>query len=66
MNFPRARPDASARAAIVVGVAASFVTAVGEPSTQPAGTVIYQDPAAGTSAQQTSVITITVAKPAGA
>ena len=43
-----------------------FVTAVGEPSTQPAGTVIYQDPAAGTSAQQTSVITITVAKPAGA
>jgi beta-lactam-binding protein with PASTA domain len=41
-----------------------FVKAVGEASTQPAGTVIYQNPAAGTSAQQTSVVTITVAKPA--
>ena len=41
-----------------------YVRAVSEPSTQPAGTVIYQDPAAGTSAQQTSTVTITIAKPA--
>jgi penicillin-binding protein 1A len=40
-----------------------FVRVVGEASTQPTGTVIYQDPAAGTSKLQTSVITITVAKP---
>ena len=43
-----------------------YVKAVGEPSTQPAGTVIYQDRAAGTSALQTSVVTITVAKPPSA
>ena len=43
-----------------------YVKAVAEPSTQPAGTVIYQDRAAGTSALQTSVVTITVAKPPSA
>jgi penicillin-binding protein 1A len=40
-----------------------FVDVQSEASTQPAGTVIYQDPAAGTSKLQTSVVTITVAKP---
>ena len=35
-----------------------------EASTQPPGTVIYQDPAAGTSTEQTSTVTITIAKPA--
>ena len=30
------------------------------PSTQPAGTVVYQNPAAGVDAYQTSTITITV------
>ncbi|CAN5776911.1 PBP1A family penicillin-binding protein [soil metagenome] len=33
-----------------------------EPSTQPAGTVIYQSPAAGTEESQTSTVTITVSR----
>lgn len=52
-----------AQASLTLQDAGFFVKAVGEPSTQPAGTVIYQNPAAGTSAQQTSVVTITIAKP---
>jgi penicillin-binding protein 1A len=36
------------------------VTAIVAPSTQPAGTVVYQNPAAGVDAYQTSTITITV------
>jgi penicillin-binding protein 1A len=40
-----------------------FVDVREAPSTQPAGTVISQRPAAGTRASQTSVITITVALP---
>ncbi len=35
-----------------------------ESSTQPAGTVIYQSPSAGTDAQQTSTVTITVSEDA--
>jgi penicillin-binding protein 1A len=42
-----------------------YVKTVSEGSTQPAGTVIYQDPAAGTSRLQTSSVTITVAAPPG-
>ncbi|MGZ8631515.1 MAG: penicillin-binding protein [Actinomycetota bacterium] len=38
-----------------------FVDVREEASTQPPGTVIYQGPAAGTEASQTSVVTITVA-----
>jgi len=53
-----------AQASLTLQGAGFFVKAVGEPSTQPAGTVIYQNPAAGTSAQQTSMVTITIAKPA--
>jgi penicillin-binding protein 1A len=53
--------DSKAKDALVA--AGFFVRAVGEASTQPAGTVIYQDPSAGTSKLQTSVITITVARP---
>lgn len=34
-----------------------------EPSTQPEGTVIYQDPVGGTTAEQTSTVTLTVAVP---
>jgi penicillin-binding protein 1A len=34
-----------------------------EPSTQPEGTVIYQDPVGGTLAEQTSTVTLTVAEP---
>ncbi len=41
------------------------VTVAVTTSTQPRGTVVSQTPAAGTSAQQTSLVTITVAgKPA--
>ncbi len=36
------------------------VTATVAPSTQPAGTVVYQNPAAGVDAYQTSTVTITV------
>jgi penicillin-binding protein 1A len=44
-----------------------YVKSASEASTQPVGTVIYQDPAAGTSKEQTSTVTITVARaPAGA
>jgi penicillin-binding protein 1A len=35
-----------------------------EPSTQPSGTVIYQSPSAGTAADQTSTVTITVSEAA--
>jgi hypothetical protein len=34
------------------------------PSTQPSGTVIYQDPPGGTSEQQTSTVRLSVAAPA--
>jgi hypothetical protein len=37
-----------------------YVEVATEPSTQPNGTVIFQDPAAGTEAFQTSTVTITV------
>ena len=39
-----------------------YVQTMTEPSTQPPGFVIYQSPSAGTSAQQTSTVQITVAK----
>jgi penicillin-binding protein 1A len=55
-----------AKAKSALEAAGFFVDVVGEASTQPPGTVIYQDPAAGTSKLQTSVVTITVAKPATA
>jgi penicillin-binding protein 1A len=54
-----------AQASQVLQGSGFYVEAVREPSTQPAGTVIYQNPAAGTSAQQTGVVTITIATPAG-
>jgi penicillin-binding protein 1A len=38
-----------------------YVKSVHEASTQPPGTVIYQQPAAGTSKEQTSTVTVTVA-----
>ena len=53
----------AAKATSALEAAGFFVHTVGEASTQPPGTVIYQDPAAGTSKLQTSVVTITVAKP---
>jgi penicillin-binding protein 1A len=40
-----------------------YVKTVTEASTQPPGTVIYQEPAAGTSKVQTSAVTVTVAVP---
>ena len=55
---------AQAKAAQALEQAGFYARVVGEASTQPPGTVIYQDPAAGTSKLQTSVVTITVAKPA--
>jgi penicillin-binding protein 1A len=55
-----------AKATSALETAGFFVDVVGEASTQPSGTVIYQDPPAGTSKLQTGVITITIAKPATA
>jgi penicillin-binding protein 1A len=52
-----------AKAKSALEAAGFFVDVSGEASTQPPGTVIYQEPAAGTSKLQTSVVTITVAKP---
>jgi membrane peptidoglycan carboxypeptidase len=52
-----------AKARSTLEQAGFFVQVDGEVSTQPPGTVIYQDPAAGTSELQTSVVKITVAKP---
>jgi hypothetical protein len=43
-----------------------FVKTVSQASTQPDGTVIYQDPPAGTSKEQTSTVTITLARPPAA
>jgi penicillin-binding protein 1A len=57
IGFDQAKAEASLQGA------GFFVNVVSEASTQPAGTVIYQDPAAGTSKLQTTVVTITVAKP---
>jgi penicillin-binding protein 1A len=51
------------KARAVLERAGFFVQVAGEPSTQPSGTVIYQDPAAGTTELQTTVVRITVAKP---
>ena len=52
-----------ARATTALTQAGFYVKTVAEASTQPPGTVIYQDPAAGTSKEQTSTVTITVARP---
>jgi beta-lactam-binding protein with PASTA domain len=54
-----------AQASQVLQGSGFYMKVVREPSTQRAGTVIYQNPAAGTSAQQTGVVTITIATPAG-
>jgi serine/threonine-protein kinase len=35
------------------------------PSTQPPGTVVYQDPAGGVSEEQTSTVRLSVAQPVG-
>ncbi|HEX6844796.1 MAG TPA: PASTA domain-containing protein, partial [Actinomycetota bacterium] len=40
-----------------------YVRVRNEPSTQPPGTVIYQDPVGGTTAEQTTTVTLTVAEP---
>ena len=52
-----------ARATAALTQAGFYVKTVAQESTQPPGTVIYQDPAAGTSKQQTSTVTITLARP---
>ena len=52
-----------ARATTALTQAGFYLKTVSEASTQPPGTVIYQDPAAGTSKEQTSTVTITVARP---
>ena len=52
-------PEADAQAALEQ--AGFNVTLEVTTSTQPPGTVVYQTPAAGTSASQTTVVTITVA-----
>jgi beta-lactam-binding protein with PASTA domain len=49
-----------ARAEEVLSAAGFVVGVTVTPSTQPPGTVIYQTPAAGTEAYQTSPVTITV------
>jgi len=54
------------RATTALTQAGFYVKSVSEASTQPQGTVIYQDPAAGTSKEQTSTVTITVARPPAA
>jgi penicillin-binding protein 1A len=51
-----------ARATTALTQAGFYLKTVAEASTQPPGTVIYQDPAAGTSKEQTSTVTITVAR----
>ena len=51
-----------ASAALALEDAGFYVEVRVEPSTQPAGTVIYQSPSAGTSATQTSTVTITVSE----
>ena len=51
------------RATAALTQAGFYVKTVAQESTQPPGTVIYQDPAAGTSKQQTSTVTITLARP---
>ncbi|HET6712147.1 MAG TPA: transglycosylase domain-containing protein [Actinomycetota bacterium] len=51
-----------ASAALALEDAGFYVAVRVEPSTQPAGTVIYQSPSAGTSANQTSTVTITVSE----
>jgi penicillin-binding protein 1A len=48
-------------AEIALEEAGFYVDVRSEASTQPAGTVIYQSPSAGTDAQQTSTVTITLA-----
>ena len=52
-----------AKAASTLEGAGFYARVTTEASTQPPGTVIYQDPAAGTSELQTSVVTVTVAVP---
>ncbi|HEX3299007.1 MAG TPA: transglycosylase domain-containing protein [Actinomycetota bacterium] len=52
-----------AHATAALTQAGFYVKSASEASTQPRGTVIYQDPAAGTSKEQTSTVTITVARP---
>jgi len=43
-----------------------YVQVRSEPSTQPAGTVIYQTPSGGVTEQQTATVVITVARPTAA
>ena len=51
-----------ASAALALEDSGFYVEVRVEPSTQPAGTVIYQSPSAGTSATQTSTVTVTVSE----
>ncbi|MGZ8602290.1 MAG: penicillin-binding protein [Actinomycetota bacterium] len=51
-----------ASAALALEDAGFYIEVRVEPSTQPAGTVIYQSPSAGTSATQTRTVTITVSQ----
>ena len=57
VGFPRAQAVATLEAA------GFFVRVETTPSTQPTGTVIYQDPSGGTSADQTTTVRITLAAP---
>jgi penicillin-binding protein 1A len=51
------------QATTALTAAGFYIKTVREESTQPPGTVIYQQPAAGTSKEQTSTVTVTVAVP---
>jgi penicillin-binding protein 1A len=51
------------QATAALTAAGFYIKTVREESTQPPGTVIYQQPAAGTSKEQTSTVTVTVAVP---
>jgi penicillin-binding protein 1A len=60
VGFPRAQAVATLEAS------GFYARVVSTPSTQPPGTVIYQHPSGGTSADQTSTVTITLATPPSA